>query len=64
MGGNADEVGQRLEGIQAEVMMDRDWPELPSDFKADALRALARIVGARAGSLLSLTLSLNSRNLE
>ena len=64
MGGNADEVGQRLEGIQAEVMMDRDWPELSSDFKADALRALARIVGARAGSLLSLTLSLNSRNLE
>jgi hypothetical protein len=31
VGGNADEVGQRLEGIQAEVMMDHDWPELYSE---------------------------------
>jgi hypothetical protein len=46
VGGNADEIGQCLEGIQAEVMMNRDWPELSCDFRGSCVRALARVVGS------------------
>jgi hypothetical protein len=39
VGGNADEVGQRLERVQAEVVMDCDWPEYGVIFAISGLMA-------------------------